>query len=138
MSVKQHTLSVQTARRGTIELTDELDKFIFSAGVKQGLCHLFLHHTSASLMICENADPEVRSDVEKFLSHIAPDGARMFSHTTEGPDDMPAHIRTLLLGAEVTIPIRDGRLALGTWQGIYLYEHRTHPHTRELTITVLF
>ncbi len=101
-----------------------------------GLCHVFLQHTSASLMICENADPAVLRDVESFLSRLVVDGDTMFTHTAEGPDDMSAHIRSILTQTELSIPITAGQCALGVWQGIYLYEHRYKHHSRSLVITV--
>ena len=101
-----------------------------------GLAHLFIQHTSASLAINENADPDVRGDMERWFSRAVPENAPYFEHTTEGPDDMPAHIKATVVGTGVTIPIRGGRLALGTWQGIYLWEHRSSAHLREVVITL--
>jgi secondary thiamine-phosphate synthase enzyme len=106
------------------------------SGIATGICHIFIHHTSASLVLCENADPAVRSDLEQFMERLVPDGDPMFDHTMEGPDDMPAHIRSILSKMDLTIPVTDGRCGLGTWQGIYLWEHRTHPHKRRVTVTV--
>jgi secondary thiamine-phosphate synthase enzyme len=97
---------------------------------------VFVHHTSASLILCENADPTVRHDLETFLVRLVPDGAPMFEHQDEGPDDMPAHVRSILTNMDLTLPVTDGRCALGTWQGVYLYEHRTQPHNRRVTVTV--
>ena len=114
-----------------------MQQIVAEAGAGTGLCHVFLQHTSASLMLCENADPTVRRDLEGFLERLAPDGDRAFSHRSEGPDDMPAHVGSVFVGASLTIPITAGRLGLGTWQGIYLWEHRTHPHQRRITVTVL-
>ena len=107
------------------------------SGVQTGLCHVFIRHTSASLLITENADPDVRRDLEQFISRLAPDGDPAYRHSMEGPDDMPAHIRSVLTATELTIPVRGGRLAMGTWQGAYLWEHRTRPHLRRLEITVI-
>jgi secondary thiamine-phosphate synthase enzyme len=104
--------------------------------VGQGICHLFIHHTSASLLIQENADPDVQRDLEAFFQRLVPDGDPIFRHTAEGPDDMPAHVRCALTASSLSIPITDGRLGLGTWQGIYLWEHREHGSSRRLTITV--
>lgn len=132
----QDRLSISTRGRGTYEITSAIQNMVRDSGIETGLCHVFVHHTSASLIICENADPTVRDDLEAFLSRIAPDGDRLFRHTMEGPDDMPAHIRSILTKMELTIPISDGRCALGTWQGVYLYEHRTQSHHREVTITL--
>jgi secondary thiamine-phosphate synthase enzyme len=106
------------------------------SGIRTGLAHVFLHHTSASLIISENADPAVRRDLERFLSRLVPDGDPAFEHDAEGPDDMPAHVRATLTSVELSIPVTEGRLGLGTWQGVYLYEHRTSPHRRRLTVTV--
>jgi secondary thiamine-phosphate synthase enzyme len=106
------------------------------SGVRSGLCHVFVHHTSASLILCENADPTVRRDLESFLARLVADGDPLFEHTAEGADDMPAHVRSVLTKTDLTIPVTGGRCALGTWQGIYLYEHRTHGHRRQVTVTV--
>ena len=129
-------LSLGTAGRGTTELTGRLQSLVASTGVEAGLCHLFLHHTSASLILCENADPTVRRDLEVFFARLAPDGDPLFHHTAEGPDDMPAHVRTVLTQNALTLPVSGGRLDLGTWQGVYLWEHRTGAHRRRLTVTV--
>lgn len=104
--------------------------------VRQGLCHVFVHHTSASLMLCENADPTVLRDLEAFMARLVPDGDPLFRHTTEGPDDMPAHVRSVLTQSAVSIPVCEGRCLLGTWQGIYLWEHRRYGHERQVTVTV--
>jgi secondary thiamine-phosphate synthase enzyme len=106
------------------------------ADVDAGLCHVFIRHTSASLMLCENADPDVLRDLESFMSRLVPDGDPMFVHTAEGPDDMPAHVRSVLTQSNLTIPIVDGRCALGTWQGIFLCEHRHVPHRRKIVVTI--
>jgi secondary thiamine-phosphate synthase enzyme len=106
------------------------------SGVTAGLCHVFTTHTSASLMICENADPDVRRDLETFMRDLAPDGDPRFVHTAEGPDDMSAHVRSVLTDCNLTIPVTKGRLALGTWQGVYLWEHRLHAHRRRVLVTV--
>lgn len=107
------------------------------SGVKNGLCHVFLRHTSASLLITENADPDVRRDLENFMNRLAPDGDPAWIHRMEGPDDMPAHVRSILTSSELTIPVREGRLALGTWQGVYLWEHRVRPHNRRIDLTII-
>jgi secondary thiamine-phosphate synthase enzyme len=135
--ILQKPLSITTRGRGTYDITRDVQHQVRASGVRIGLCHLFIHHTSASLILCENADPTVRRDLESFMVRLAPDGDRLFEHTDEGPDDMPAHIRTILTGVELTIPISGGSCALGTWQGIYLYEHRTHGHARRITMTIL-
>jgi secondary thiamine-phosphate synthase enzyme len=106
------------------------------SGVQTGVCNVFLRHTSASLIVCENADPEVRSDLERYMARLVPDGDPLFRHTAEGPDDMPAHIRNILTTSEMTLPVRNQRCDLGTWQGIFLWEHRRAAHRRHLTITV--
>lgn len=132
----QQALRVDTRGRGSYEITRAVAELVRGASVATGLCHVFVRHTSASLMLCENADPDVRRDLETFMSDLVPDGDRRFVHTAEGPDDMPAHVRSVLTNATLTVPIADGRLALGTWQGIYLWEHRTAPHRREVLVTV--
>lgn len=134
--LRQYSLQVDTPGRGTTEVTARVAALLRESGMRIGLAHLFVHHTSASLLISENADPAVRRDLERFLCRLAPDGDPAFEHDAEGPDDMPAHVRTMLTAVELTVPVTDGRLALGTWQGIYLYEHRTAPHRRRLTLTV--
>ncbi|WJW76006.1 secondary thiamine-phosphate synthase enzyme YjbQ [Thiohalobacter sp. IOR34] len=134
--VIQERFEIATRGRGSYDISREVQRRTAAAGIATGLCHLFLHHTSASLMLCENADPEVRADLERFMARLVPDGDPLFAHSAEGPDDMPAHVRTLLSGAELTLPVSDGRCALGTWQGVYLWEHRTQAHRRRLTLTV--
>ena len=130
-------IKVSTRGRGSYDVTDKVRQAIEGAGVATGLCHVFNAHTSASLMLCENADPDVRRDLETFMADLVPDGDPRFVHRAEGPDDMAAHVRSVLTHSELTVPIRGGRLALGTWQGIYLWEHRVRPHERRLLITVL-
>lgn len=130
-------ITIATNGRGTYEVTDEVGGAVRESGVAMGLCHVFIAHTSASLMLCENADPDVRRDLETFMADLAPDGDPRFVHRAEGPDDMPAHVRSVLTHSELTIPIRGGRLALGTWQGIYVWEHRLQPHRRRVLVTVL-
>lgn len=134
--LKQTAIKVSTRGRGSYEITGEVQRAVASSGVRRGLCHIFIHHTSASLMLCENADPSVRKDLEAFMSRLAPDGDPLFSHTAEGADDMPAHVRSVLTQASLDLPVNDGRCDLGTWQGVYLWEHRLAPHTRRLTLTV--
>ena len=136
MHIRQSRFTVDTSGRGTTELSSRVQEHVAESGIRTGLCHVFLHHTSASLMICENADPQVLRDMETFMSELAPDGSRMFEHDAEGPDDMPAHVRSVLTGASVSIPVDEGRCDLGTWQGIYLWEHRHGPHHRRITVTV--
>ncbi|HEC15953.1 MAG TPA: YjbQ family protein [Sedimenticola sp.] len=134
--IKQQTLQIQTRGRGTYEITTQVAQAVHESGVTTGLCHVFIRHTSASLILCENADPSVRNDLEVFMARLAPDGDPMFAHTQEGPDDMPAHLRSILTKMDLTVPVSNGRCALGTWQGIYLWEHRTHPHRRQVVVTV--
>jgi len=134
--VVQKSLEVRTRGRGTLEITDLGEEAVRNSGIRAGLCNVFLQHTSASLMLCENADPDVRADLERFMSRLAPDGDPLFRHRTEGPDDMPAHVRTVLTHSSLTIPVQDGRMVLGTWQGIYLWEHRAAPHRRRVTVTL--
>jgi secondary thiamine-phosphate synthase enzyme len=130
-------IEIATRGRGFQEISAELQNVVTGSGVAIGLCHVFLRHTSASLLITENADPDVRRDLENFICKLAPDGDPSHVHTMEGPDDMPAHIRSVLTCCELTIPIREGRLALGTWQGAYLWEHRHRAHRRRLDITIV-
>ena len=132
----QDKLTVQSSGRGTYEITQAIENMIRDSGVQQGLCHLFIRHTSASLIINENADPAVREDLETFMSKLSPDGDPMFSHRSEGDDDMPAHIRSVLTQTELTVPICKGGSCLGTWQGIYLWEHRTAGHWRQVVVTI--
>jgi secondary thiamine-phosphate synthase enzyme len=134
--IKQQTVSVPTQGRGSYDITDKVAAVVTANDIQTGLCHLFIQHTSASLILCENADPTVRRDLEAYMNRLVPDGDAIFRHTAEGDDDMPAHIRTILTQSSLSIPISHGRCALGTWQGIYLWEHRTHPHHRKVTITV--
>jgi secondary thiamine-phosphate synthase enzyme len=136
MNFHQEQLQFSTRGRGSYEITREVEKIIGGSGISTGLCHVFCRHTSASLTLCENADPTVRSDLEAFLARLVPDGDPLFRHTMEGADDMPAHVRSILTKMDLTIPVTDGRSALGTWQGVYLLEHRTHPHQRRVTVTV--
>ncbi|HTI68457.1 MAG TPA: secondary thiamine-phosphate synthase enzyme YjbQ [Candidatus Limnocylindria bacterium] len=133
----QSELSVPTRGRGFYEITGEVAEFVRRQGMKMGLCTLHLRHTSASLLIQENADPDVRVDLETFFARLVPDGDRRFIHTTEGPDDMPAHIRTALTAVNLSVPVASGELALGTWQGIYVWEHRTDPHRRRVVLHVI-
>lgn len=132
----QAELQIDTSGRGSFNVTEKVQRVVADCGIQTGLCHVFITHTSASLMLCENADPTVRRDLEAFLGRLIPDGDPMFKHRSEGPDDMPAHLRTILTHNDLTIPVRDGRCALGIWQGIYLCEHRTHPHQRHIVVTV--
>ena len=137
MSVHQTELVVATPGRGTTDVTAEVARAIAASGLTAGTATLFLLHTSASLIVCENADPTVRRDLEAWLARAVPDGDRLFRHTAEGPDDMPAHVRATLTATSLTLPVASGRPVLGTWQGVYLYEHRTAPHRRRLHLTVV-
>jgi secondary thiamine-phosphate synthase enzyme len=130
-------LAVATKGRGLHDMTEAVAAWVAGAGIATGLLTLFCRHTSASLLIQENADPDVRADLEAWFERAAPDGDRRYTHTTEGPDDMPSHIRAALTQTSLTIPIVGGRLALGTWQAIYLFEHRTAPHRREIAAHVM-
>lgn len=134
--IYQSEIRVDTAGRGTYDLTREVQQAVRDSAVESGLCHLFIRHTSASLVLCENADPSVRRDLETFMARQVPDGDAMFTHTAEGPDDMSAHVRSILTQSDLNIPVRGGRCALGTWQGVYLWEHRTSPHARSVIVTV--
>lgn len=134
--MKQITLSINTKGRGIYDISNDVQKLIQDNKISTGLCHLFLQHTSASIILCENADPTVKVDLENFMARIAPDGDKAYLHDMEGPDDMPAHIRTTLTQNSLTIPISSGSCALGTWQGIYLWEHRTSAHRRTLIVTL--
>ena len=131
------SLTLSSRGRGTAEITDEVARIVHASRANQGVCSIFVHHTSASLIVCENADPSVRSDLERFFSRLVPDGDPLFRHTAEGPDDMPAHVRSILTQASITVPIAQGRLDLGTWQGIFLFEHRADPHRRRLTVSII-
>jgi len=136
MSSGLSRLEIQSNGRGFVEITAEVNQRIAGSQIENGLCHLFLLHTSASLLITENADRDVRADLETFMQKWAPDGDPSYRHDMEGADDMPAHIRSVLTATELTVPVRNGRLALGTWQGIYLWEHRYRPHLRRLELTL--
>jgi secondary thiamine-phosphate synthase enzyme len=135
--VHRESLTIETRGRGTIEITRKIQEAVGRSAVRRGLCNVFLLHTSASLIICENADPTVRRDLEVFAARIVPDGDPAFVHDLEGPDDMPAHIRTILTQSSLCLPVEDSRCELGTWQGVFLWEHRSDPHRRRLLITVI-
>lgn len=132
-----HELEISTNGRGFYEFTSKVEGILERSGLANGLVTLHLRHTSASLLIQENADPTVRSDFERFFARLVPDGDRIFEHTMEGADDMTAHIRTALTAVNLGIPFYKGRLVLGTWQGIYLWEHRTHAHQRKIFVHLL-
>lgn len=132
----QKTLEFHTPGRGTIDITDAVEDVVKRSDCEMGLCQVFIQHTSASLIICEHSDPEVRKDLERMMSHLIPDGSAIFHHVAEGPDDMPSHARTILTQTHLTIPIKGNGLALGTWQGIYLWEHRQSRHHRKIIVTI--
>lgn len=129
-------LRIDTRRQGLVDITDEIRSWVQDLRIDEGLLTVFCRHTSASLLIQENAAPEVRTDLEAYFARIAPE-SREYAHDDEGPDDMPAHLRTALTQVQLSIPVMDGQLALGTWQGIYLFEHRRRPHRRELALHVI-
>nr|WP_167547906.1 secondary thiamine-phosphate synthase enzyme YjbQ [Corallococcus exiguus] len=130
-------MTVSTRGRGLVDITGEVQQAVKGTGIREGLCTVFLHHTSASLIIGENADPVVQRDLEAFFSRLVKDGDPLFQHDAEGPDDMPAHVRTVLTQLSLSIPVKDGEADLGTWQGVYVWEHRTSPHRRRVTVSVL-
>ena len=132
----QQVLTIDSTAREIRNISAEVQAVVAQAGIKTGLCHVFCHHTSASLMLCENADPAVLHDLQNFMSGLVPENSLDYRHADEGPDDMPAHIRTVLSHSDLTIPVSHGRCDLGTWQGVYLWEHRAANHRRRLTITV--
>jgi len=136
MKQSQRVLRVST-KRGLTEITEEVAAVVEEAGIGAGLCTVFIRHTSASLVIQENADPDVRGDLERFLGRLVPDGDPLYRHVAEGPDDMPSHVKAALTRTSETIPVHDGRLGLGTWQGIYVWEHRDGRHRRELLVHVV-
>lgn len=135
--VKQIVKKVKTPGRGTYVITREVEAAVSQADIDTGMVQIFTQHTSCSLLISENADPAVRRDLEAFMQRLTPDGDPLYEHQDEGPDDMSAHVRTMLTNPDLTVPVTAGRCALGTWQGIYLWEHRTAPQVRSITITVM-
>jgi secondary thiamine-phosphate synthase enzyme len=137
MRLEQHRLRVATDGPGLYEITAEVATWVARQGISRGLLAAFLPHTSASLLIQENADPDVRADLERFFDRLVPEGARLYRHAAEGPDDMPAHIKAALTAVSLSVPVTAGRLALGTWQGIYLFEHRSRPHRREVVLHLI-
>jgi len=134
--MNQFTINIHTTGRGLIEITQQVSKRLSDYNIEIGLVNIFLQHTSASLVITENADPTVLTDLETIIQRLAPDGDPEYQHDYEGDDDMAAHVRSILTTNELTIPVRDGRLALGTWQGVFLWEHRYRPHSRSIVVTV--
>ncbi|HEX9781214.1 MAG TPA: secondary thiamine-phosphate synthase enzyme YjbQ [Opitutaceae bacterium] len=136
MAVHQSTLEIKTRGAGTLEITGEVDRVVRASGMTTGTVHVFCQHTSCSLVIMENADPSARRDLERWLDRLVPENDPDFEHTLEGPDDMPSHIKMALTRTSETIPLARGRMLLGNWQGVYLWEHRRAPHTRRLVVTV--
>ena len=132
----QESIEIRTNGRATLEITREVDAIVRQSGITTGLCHVFIHHTSASLMITENADSNVQRDLEAYMARLVRDGDPAYIHDQEGPDDMAAHIRSVLTLTDLSVPIQSGQLALGTWQGLFLWEHRYHPHRRRVTVTL--
>ncbi len=135
--VFQRTLTFKTLGRGTTNITRDIQELVAESAISTGTCHVFVQHTSASLMLCENADPDVRHDLETFMQHLVPDGDPMFRHQDEGPDDMSAHIRTVLTNPDLTMPVNSAQCDLGIWQGIYLWEHRAHQQRRRVIVTII-
>jgi len=134
--VYQQAIEVQTDGRGTYDLSVPLVSAVQAAAVEVGLCNVFCAHTSASLILCENADPAVRRDLERYFARLVPDGDPLYEHSAEGPDDMPAHVRSVMTQNSLNLPVRGGRCALGVWQGLYLWEHRAAAHRRRILFTV--
>ncbi len=137
MGVHTEQLQARTEGRSLVDITQELDRIARSSGLQTGLVNVFLKHTSASLIISENADPDVLVDLERYLSELGVDGDRRFTHTAEGPDDMSAHVRSVLTCTSISVPLRVGRLSLGTWQAVYLWEHRYAPHLRRVEVSII-
>lgn len=134
--VVQQEFLISTSGRSTTNITAQIQNLVAQSAIKVGTCHIFVQHTSASVMLCENADPDVRRDLETYMQHLVPDGDPMFLHQDEGPDDMSAHIRTILTNPDLMLPVTAGQCNLGTWQDIYLWEHRTHKFQRRVIITI--
>jgi secondary thiamine-phosphate synthase enzyme len=135
-AVSTQALTVRAPRKGLLDITPQVARLVAQGGVTSGLCTLFIRHTSASLIIQENYDPSARVDLETFMDRLVPANASWITHTLEGDDDMPSHIKSVLTQVSLSIPILDGKLALGTWQGIYLWEHRDHPTPREILVSL--
>ena len=133
----QQTITIKTQGPGLTELTEKAAGIVAASGIRTGLAHIFCRHTSASLLIQENADPDVQRDLVAFFNRLVPDGDTLFIHRAEGPDDMPAHVKTALTQTTLTIPVAGGKLMLGTWQGVYLFEHRQRPHTRSIVVHIV-
>ena len=137
MSAHADSFSISTRGKGTYEITDRVHAIVRASRIKTGIATVFVRHTSCSLVIFENADPSARTDLHAFFDRLVPENSPYFVHTAEGPDDMPSHLRMALTRTSEVIPVMDGRLALGTWQGIFLFEHRRAPHTREIVVSVV-
>ena len=137
MAVYQTDIQLRTSGQGTYEISDKAHNALKNSGIRNGTLNIFCRHTSSSLVLMENADPSARHDLEDFLNRLVPDDDPHFTHTYEGPDDMPSHIKMALTRSSETIPATNGQLLLGTWQGLFLWEHRTQPHTRSLNITII-
>tara|TARA_Y100001934_G_scaffold264874_1_gene342361 strand:- start:160 stop:597 length:438 start_codon:yes stop_codon:yes gene_type:complete len=136
MEMFQRQLELPASSQGFREVTHRVADLVHASQVQEGLCHVFIHHTSASLLIQENADPDVQRDLQAFFARLVPEGDPLYRHTAEGPDDMPAHVRSALTATSLTIPVSAGHLALGTWQGLYVWEHRTRASGRRITVTI--
>ncbi len=136
MDIQQQIISVNTRGRGTYNITREIEKIIDRSGIETGTAHVFVQHTSAGIVISENADPDVRHDLETFMADLVPDADPRYLHQDEGPDDMPAHVRSMITSVELTIPVVRFKPGLGIWQGVYLWEHRSRPHHRTVIVTV--
>jgi secondary thiamine-phosphate synthase enzyme len=132
----RESVLVETPGRSTTNITTQVAAIVANSGVVEGVATIFVHHTSASLILCENADPDVQTDLEAFFSRLVPDGDPLYRHTAEGPDDMPAHVRSVLSQPSISVPVARGRCDLGTWQGVFLWEHRHAPHRRRVTVSV--
>ncbi len=137
MRQHQETLEIGTSGQSLVEFTGDVARIVKASGISSGLVHIFCRHTSASLLIQENADPDVQRDLLAFFKRLIPDGDPLFVHQSEGPDDMPAHVKSALTQTTLTIPVGGGRMLLGTWQGIYLFEHRRRPHRRQIIVHVV-
>jgi secondary thiamine-phosphate synthase enzyme len=133
----QQKLRFSTRGRGTYNITKQITEVIADSGIRDGMCHIFIQHTSASLILCENADRSVREDLDAYMARLVRDGDSLYQHNDEGPDDMAAHIRTVLTQSTLSIPVLKGKCDLGMWQGIFLWEHRTNSHKRNLSVTVM-
>lgn len=137
MRQAQTTLEVRTPGRGLTEITPQVERWVAASGIATGLLTLFIRHTSASLLIQENADPQVQRDLERFFARLVPDGDPLFEHRSEGPDDMPAHVRSALTAVQLSLPVAGGRPVLGTWQGLYVFEHPRRAHARQLVLHLI-